>query len=99
MEHELQWWMIKRADADINQGGTLMLTDKKICRQLSSLYPDFGDCGDSLDINWDENNKAWAVDFEYAGSKIRHYLENKDAAACVINDQCIGLGIEFGQFR
>lgn len=76
-----------------------MLTDKEICNQISSLYPDFGTCGDSLDINWDESNKSWAVDFEYAGNKIRHYLDNRDAAACVINDQCVGLGIEFGQFR
>jgi hypothetical protein len=76
-----------------------MLTDKEVCNQLSSLYPDFGTCGDNLDINWDESNKAWAVDFEYAGNQIRHYLDNKDAAACVLNDQCIGLGIEFGQFR
>ena len=50
-------------------------------------------------MNWDNKNQAWAVDFEYKGNKIRHYLENEDAAACVIEDQCVGLGIEFGQFR
>jgi len=29
---------------------------------------------------------------------MRHYLEEKDAAACLEGEQCIGLGIDFGQF-
>ena len=76
-----------------------MLTNQIVCDRLHTLYPDFGQCGASLDVNWDQNNQAWAVDFEYKGNKIRHYLANEDAAACVINDHCVGLGIEFGQFR
>ena len=76
-----------------------MLTNKQVCDQLASIYPDFGQCGQTLDVNWDDKNQAWAVDFEYKGNRIRHYLENEDAAACVIEDQCVGLGIEFGQFR
>lgn len=76
-----------------------MLTRQQICDRVSSIYPDFGRCGDSLEVNWDENNKAWAVDFEHNGRKIRHYLENKDAADCIIEKQCVGMGLEFGQFR
>ena len=76
-----------------------MLTNKQVCDQLSSLYPDFGQCGENLDVNWDGDNQAWAVEFEYNGSKIRHYFENEDAAACIIEDRCVGMGIEFGQFR
>jgi hypothetical protein len=48
--------------------------------------------------DWDEQNKAWAVDFKLKGQPIRHYLEDADAAACVIGSQCVGMGIEFGQF-
>lgn len=76
-----------------------MLTDKIVCDQIHSLYPDFGQCGKNMEVSWDENNNAWAVDFEYKDNKIRHYLDNEDAAACVSSDQCVGLGIEFGQFR
>ena len=76
-----------------------MLTNKQVCNRLSSLYPDFGQCGENLDVNWDEDNQAWTVEFKYNGGKIRHYLEDEDAAACIIEDQCVGMGIEFGQFR
>jgi hypothetical protein len=76
-----------------------MLTGNDVCNQLTSIYPDFGSCGDEMVVKWDKKKQAWAVDFEYGGSKIRHYLENEDAAACLIKDQCLGLGIEFGQFR
>lgn len=76
-----------------------MLTNTRICDQLTRLYPDFGACGDTLNVNWDEENNAWAVDFEYNGGKIRHYLEDHDASACILQDRCVGMGIEFGQFR
>jgi hypothetical protein len=32
------------------------------------------------------------------GHRIKYYLENEDAAPCLEDKQCIGLGIEFGQF-
>ena len=76
-----------------------MLTKTRICERLIALYPDFGHCGDTLEVNWDEGNQAWAVYFEYNGGKIRHYLEDNDASACVLSAHCVGLGIEFGQFR
>ena len=49
-------------------------------------------------IDWDEKNNAWAVDFELKGEKIRHYLEDADASACMLDRQCVGMSIEFGQF-
>jgi len=76
-----------------------MLTNKQVCDQITAMYPDFGHCGETLDVSWDSGNQAWVVDFEYRGNKIRHFLENKDAADCIHGDQCVGLSIEFGQFR
>jgi hypothetical protein len=76
-----------------------MLNKEQVCDQISVLYPDFGQCGDDLEVNWDEENQAWAVDFKLNGREIRHYLEDEDAAACVTGRQCMGMGIEFGQFR
>ena len=76
-----------------------MLSKEHVCERIASLYPDMGHCGDNLKVHWDGENQAWAVDFELHGQKIRHYLENEDAAACILHRQCIGLGIEFGQFH
>ena len=76
-----------------------MLTNEQVCRQITELYPDFGDCKDTLTVAWDRVNDAWAVDFEMEGRKIRHYLDRADAEACVLAHKCVGMGIEFGQFR
>ena len=76
-----------------------MLSKKQVCDQLSSMYSDFGVCDINLAVEWDQENNAWLVDFEHNNNRIRHYLENEDAEACVIQHQCVGMGIEFGQFR
>jgi len=76
-----------------------MLNNQQVCERITSLYPDMGNCGDNLEVRWDRENQAWAVDFELDGQKIKHYLENDDAAACIIEGKCVGLGIEFGQFH
>lgn len=75
-----------------------MVNKAELCEKISEIYPELGACEQDLSVNWDETNSAWAVDFELKGEKIRHYLENTDAAACMLHEQCVGMGIEFGQF-
>lgn len=76
-----------------------MLTNEQICNQLSLMYPDFGQCDENLSVSWDKANRAWVVDFVYDGNKIRHFLEDEDASNCINEDRCLGMGIEFAQFR
>lgn len=75
-----------------------MVHHKQVCEQIIALYPEMGRCGHNLDVHWDRDNQAWAVDFELNGQKVKHYLESEDAADCIIGKKCIGMGIEFGQF-
>jgi len=76
-----------------------MINKAELCNKIVEIYPDMGSCGDTLTVVWDEDKDVWAVDFELKGQKIRHYLEDADAAACMIDKQCVGMSIEFGQFR
>ena len=76
-----------------------MVSHTDVCDRIVRLYPDMGQCGDDISVTWDRENEAWAVDFVIDGQPVRHYLENDDAAACIFGEQCIGLGIEFGQFH
>lgn len=71
----------------------------KICEKIHQMYPDMGECDKDLNVDWDLERDAWAVDFNKGPFRIRHYLEDEDAAACLEDDQCVGLGIEFAQFR
>lgn len=76
-----------------------MYTKTEICEKIHHIYPEMGECDIDLNVNWDEERKVWAVDFFKNGQPVRHYLEDADAAPCLEDQQCIGLGIEFGQFR
>lgn len=67
-------------------------------QKIYEIYPELGECDRNMVVDWDDDNQAWAVDFKLNGQPVRHYLEDADAAACVLGRQCVGVGIEFGQF-
>ena len=75
-----------------------MIGKKELCDKISEIYPDMGVCDTDLNVDWDAGRSLWAVDFSKGPHRIRHYLDDEDAAACLARGQCIGLGIEFGQF-
>ena len=76
-----------------------MINKKALCEKIQEIYPELGECDQDLKVAWDSDAEAWTVDFEIDGYRIKHYLEDEDAAACMENDNCIGLGIDIGQFR
>ena len=75
-----------------------MVDREKLCDKIREMYPDMGSCDTDLNVSWDRERKAWAVDFNLGPDRQRHYLEDADAAACLEGGQCVGLGFEFGQF-
>ena len=75
-----------------------MVNKAELCKKIMGIYPELGSCDRNLMIDWDEKTNTWAVDFELKGQKVRHYLEDADAAACMLDKQCVGMSIEFGQF-
>ena len=75
-----------------------MVSKEALCDKIHELYPQIGECNIDLNVNWDEEKKAWAVDFKKGVHRIKHYLEDADASACMDGNQCLSLGLEFGQF-
>ena len=75
-----------------------MVSKETLCEKIHDLYPQIGECDVDLNVNWDEDRNAWAVDFKKGGHRIKHYLEDADAAVCLDGNQCLSLGLEFGQF-
>ena len=69
-----------------------------LCNKINEIYPEIGECDKDLKVVWDSERNVWEVNFKKDGHRIKHYLEDEDAAACMEDIQCIGLGIEFGQF-
>ncbi len=34
---------------------------KELCEKIRSIYPDIGECGIDVDVEYDEAKKAWTV--------------------------------------
>ncbi len=75
-----------------------MYSKTELCNKIREIYPEMGKCNKDLKVDWDADRNVWKVNFIADGHRIVHYLEDEDAAPCMAGKQCVGLGIEFGQF-
>jgi hypothetical protein len=76
-----------------------MIDKNAICEKIRSIYPDIGECGSALNVEYDELNKRWVVDLRQDGRELKTFLEDGDAENCLKDTQCIGLGVEVAQLR
>lgn len=73
--------------------------NKKLCQKIKSIFPDIGECGIDVDVEYDKAEKAYLVHLKKGGRKVKTHLETKDADLCMEGKQCVGLGIQIAQFR
>jgi hypothetical protein len=76
-----------------------MIDKATLCAKITELYPDIGECGIDIDVNYDEEKQAWIVDLKKDKFELKTYLEDGDADKCMLGQQCVGLGIEIAQLR
>jgi len=76
-----------------------MLNKTELCKKIRSMYPDIGECGIDLNVNYDDTEKAWEVDLKKDHHQLKTYLEPADADMCMTGKQCIGLGMQISQLR
>ena len=76
-----------------------MINKKELCEKIRSIYPDVGECGIDVDVEYDEKQKRWTVNLKKLGHKLKTYLEDGDAEKCLEGIQCVSLGIEIAQLR
>lgn len=76
-----------------------MFDKNELCEKIKGLYPDIGECSIDLDVDYDEDQKSWVVYMNKGHKKVKHFLPDEDADACMEGKQCVGLGIEIAQFK
>ncbi len=76
-----------------------MIDKKELCAKIQELYPDIGECGIDLDVEYDENKQSWVVDLKKDKFELKTFLEEGDADKCMLGQQCVSLGIEIAQLR
>ena len=76
-----------------------MLDNNELCEKIRSLYPDIGECGIDITVDYDTEQNAWVVDLKKSKYKLKTFLEDGDAEKCMDGIQCVSLGIEIAQLR
>ena len=70
-----------------------MYNKNALCKKIIELYPDVGECGIDVNVDYDEEQKAWVVDLNKDHREFRTFLEDGDAALCMEGKQCVSLDI------
>lgn len=76
-----------------------MVDKKQICEKIKEIYPDIGECGIDVIVDYDEAQKRWVVDLKKDHHELKTFLEPGDAEVCLEGRQCVSLGIEIAQLR
>jgi hypothetical protein len=76
-----------------------MVSKDELCEKIREIYPDIGECGIDVDVEFDQDHDRWVVDLKKDAQQLKTYLEEGDAEMCLSGQQCVGLGIEIAQLR
>lgn len=76
-----------------------MYSKEELCDKIVGLYPDVGQCGIGVTVEYDQDKKAWVVDLKKDNHELKHYLEIPDADLCIEGKQCVSLGLEIAQLK
>jgi hypothetical protein len=76
-----------------------MYDKAELCEKIRTIYPDIGECGIDIDVNYDQDQKSWVVYLKKDKYELKTFLEDSDAERCLLGEKCVGLGIEIAQLR
>jgi hypothetical protein len=76
-----------------------MYSNEALCNKIAELYPDIGNCGIDITVQYDYEKKIWGIDLKKGNHRLKHHLEIPDADACMEGKQCVSLGLEIAQLK
>lgn len=76
-----------------------MYNKEQLCKKITDLYPEIGECGIDLNVSFDEEQKAWVVDLKRGTHTLKHYLDLPEADDCMEGNKCVPLGLEIAQLK
>ena len=76
-----------------------MYDKKELCEKIRGIYPDIGQCGIDVDVEYDDTKKAWIVDLKKGSQALKTHLEPEEADQCMDGKQCVSLGLQVAQLK
>jgi hypothetical protein len=72
---------------------------QELCKKIIDIYPEIGECGIDVKVDFDANKNVWIVDLVKDKHELKHHLEIPDANDCMEGKQCVSLGLEIAQLK
>ena len=76
-----------------------MYKKEELCEKIKGIYPDIGECGIDVDVEYDQGKKAWIVDLKKDNHELKTHLEPAEADQCMEGQQCVSLGLQVAQLK
>lgn len=76
-----------------------MYDKNELCKKITAIYPEIGECGIDVAVTFDAGKNVWIVDLKKDAHELKHYLEIPDADLCMNGKQCVSLGLEIAQLK
>ncbi|MEJ2472948.1 MAG: hypothetical protein P8Y40_03100 [Desulfobacterales bacterium] len=76
-----------------------MYDKAELCEKIRTIYPDIGECGIDIDVDYDQDQKSWVVYLKKDKHELKTFLDDSDAERCLLGEKCVGLGIEIAQLK
>jgi hypothetical protein len=76
-----------------------MIDKKAFCEKIKEIYPDIGECGMDVAVDYDAAEQTWVVDLKQGDRELRTHIESEEAAKCMEGKQCVSLGLQVAELR
>ena len=77
----------------------MKITKQELCKKIEEVFPDAGVCGLDIDVEYNEEIKAWVVALHHQNRFLRTFIETDEAASCLEGKSCIPLGMQIAQLK
>ncbi len=74
-----------------------MYDTNELCEKIRDIYPEIGECGGEVDVEYDKSKDAYIVALSDGDRNLKTHLEPADAGACIEGEQCVSLGVQVAQ--
>lgn len=76
-----------------------MLDKNTLCDKIREIYPDIGECGIDVNVEYDQEQKRWIVYLKQDRQELKTFLEPGDAEKCLEGKHCVSLSVEINQLK
>ena len=67
----------------------------ELCGKIKDIYPEIGECGGDVEVEFDANKNAYSVELKRGKKNLRTYLESDNS--CMEGERCVSIGVQVSQ--